>query len=312
MKQIVTLTLLIATGVCLGQPQNPKTIPPPQEKTKEPRQSSPELDMIQKGSEQFAAAFNKHDAKAVAALWTVNGEYLDESGRALAGRDEIEKGYAEFFADNQDAKIQIMIDSVRLLSADTAIEDGRSVVELSPVGPPAIGRYTAVHVKVQGKWLMASVREAAVELSAAEQSAADLEWLIGTWVAEEHGNKSESVCRWVAGKSFVQRTYTTTMFDGTQTSGIQMIGWNPEGGHVQSWDFSSTGGHAVGVWSAEEGGWTSEIRGVTSDGVPTTSVNVLRRLDDDAYVWQSLNRTVGGMALPDTDEVVLKRQPDKR
>ena len=45
------------------------------------------------------------------------------------------------------------------------------------------------------------------------------------------------------------------------------------------------------------------------DGTPTVAVNVLMRLDEDAYVWQSVRRTAGGVVLPDTDEVVLKRQP---
>ena len=54
------------------------------------------------------------------------------------------------------------------------------------------------------------------------------------------------------------------------------------------------------------------MRGTTGDGTPTTSVNQLRRLDDNAYVWQSVQRTVGGMTLPDTDEVVWKRQPASR
>ena len=77
---------------------------------------------------------------------------------------------------------------------------------------------------------------------------------------------------------------------------------------MQSWNFSSDGGHAVGVWSPRAGGWSAEVRGVTGDGMPTVAVNLLTRLDDNAYVWQSIRRTLGGTALPDTDEVVLKRR----
>ena len=32
-------------------------------------------------------------------------------------------------------------------------------------------------------------------------------------------------------------------------------------------------------------------------------------LDDNAYVWQSVQRFLGDVALPDTDEVVIKRRP---
>jgi hypothetical protein len=52
----------------------------------------------------------------------------------------------------------------------------------------------------------------------------------------------------------------------------------------------------------------AEIRGTTGGGLPTASVNLLKRLDDNAYVWQSVERSVGGTPLPDTNEVVIKRQ----
>jgi hypothetical protein len=116
------------------------------------------------------------------------------------------------------------------------------------------------------------------------------------------------VCRWIANKSFVQRTYTVTQPDGSTTHGVQIIGFNPRGEHIQSWNFSSDGGHAIGVWEPHEGGWSAEIIGTTGAGVLTTSINRLSRLDDDAYVWQSVNRSAGGVALPDTGEVIMKRQ----
>jgi hypothetical protein len=41
-------------------------------------------------------------------------------------------------------------------------------------------------------------------------------------------------------------------------------------------------------------------------------VNLLTRLDDNAYTWQSIQRTAGARSLPDTDEVVIKRQTANR
>jgi hypothetical protein len=201
---------------------------------------------------------------------------------------------------------------LRLLSDSAAIEDGHSIVEPAPADAPAIGKYMAVHVKVDGKWLMSTVRDSRIETPSSYGNVADLEFLIGTWTAEEHGAKAESVCRWVANKSFVQRDHTVTHPDGTTTSGVQLIGWNPQEGHVQSWDFSSDGGHAVGVWSPHESGWTAEMQGITGDGTPTSAIVHLTRLDDNAYAWQSVQRTAGGVSLPDTDEVVLKRRTTDR
>ena len=152
-----------------------------------------ELAAIRAQSEAFVAAFNGQDAKALAALWTKNGEYLDESGRRLNGREEIEKGYAEFFANNPGVKIQVTLDAVNLLSPTTAVEDGHAVALRTETSPPSLSRYTVIHVKVDGNWLMASVRDTNIETPAPDSSSKDLEWLIGTWVTEDHGVKVESV-----------------------------------------------------------------------------------------------------------------------
>jgi uncharacterized protein (TIGR02246 family) len=273
---------------------------------------SPEVAAIRAGSAAFVEAFNRGDAKALAALWTQDGEYIDETGHKYEGREEIEKGYAEFFAAHPKATLRLVEDSVRLLSPDAAIEDGEAVLEPPDGSDPTASKYSVVHVKQDGRWLMASVRDEQVDEGAsAQNSIADLEWLIGSWTAEEHGAKTESVCRWLGDKSFVERRYTTTGVDGAQTTGVQIIGWNAHDGHVQSWNFSPDGSFAVGVWSPVEDGWQATISGWTSDGAATAAVNRLQRLDDNAYVWQSVERSLGEDPLPDTDEVVLRRNPQK-
>jgi uncharacterized protein (TIGR02246 family) len=304
---IVLVVCLAAFGVAQDTPPaSPKSKPASKSPASE---SSGDLAAIRGASQAFVAAFDRADAKAIAALWTEDGDYTDESGTKFSGREAIEKEYAKFFAANPGHKIRLAIDSLKLLGDGAAIEDGRAMLDPAPAGAPATSKYTAIHVKVNGQWLMATVRDTRVESASAYRNVADLEWLIGTWTAEEHGAKSESVCRWVADKSFVERSYTVTHADGTTASGVQVIGWNPQGGHVQSWNFTSDGGHAIGVWTPREGGWAAEIRGVTGDGTLTTATNLLTKLDENAYVWQSVNRAAGGQPLPDTDEVVLKRRP---
>jgi uncharacterized protein (TIGR02246 family) len=271
-----------------------------------------DLSAIRRESQAFVEEFNRADAKAVAMLWTADGDYIDQSGRKFQGRAAIEKEYADFFSQNRGVKIRIVIDSLRVIGSDVAVEDGRAILDPVPAGTPATSKYTVVHAKIDGKWQMATVRDSRVERQSAYGNIADLEWLIGTWTAEEHGSKSESVCRWVANKSFVERSYSTTQPDCSVLSGVQIIGWNPERGCVQSWNFSADGGHAIGIWTPRERGWSAELRGMTGDGTSTTAVNLLTRLDDNTYVWQSIQRTIGGRTLPDTDEVVLKRRTTDR
>ena len=270
------------------------------------------LSEVRATCETFIAAFNKGDAKAVAELWTEKGEYVDEAGQVYSGREAIEKAYATFFSEHKGAKIEVKIDSLRLVSDGVAIEEGHAEVEPTPAGAPGSTKYVAVHNKVGDNWLMASVRDTFVPKPSNYQSIADLEWLIGTWVAEEHGSKMVSVSRWVADKSFVERKYTTTHHDGTKQSGVQIIGYNPQTKAVQSWNFSPGGGHAVGLWGPIDSGWRATMHGVAGDGTVTTSINVLTRLDDNAYSWKSIERTAGDVALPDSDEVVVKRQTSSK
>ena len=272
------------------------------------QESADEIAAIRAGSEAFVEAFNQGGAKAIAALWTDDGEYIDDTGQRFVGRDAIEKVYAEFFSDMPKSKIQLTIDSLRLLSNDTAVEDGRAVVAPPEGDTIGFSQYTVVHVKTDDTWKMASVRDTVSEVPAAVSSAADLEFLIGTWVAEEHGVKTVSVCRWIAEGHFIERSYTSTHVDGTSSSGVQLVGWNPSAEHVQSWSFSPDGGYATGMWFPQPGGWVGHMLGTTGDGLPTSSNNQFRKLDDNAYVWQAIHRRVGGKSLPDTHEVVWKRQ----
>ncbi len=257
--------VLMTSSVNVGLAQETVTSPPDTSAAKQPAASSPQLDAIRAESKAFVDAFNEADAAAVAACWTVDGEYVDDAGNTFAGRDAIAEAYGDFFRDNPKATLQINIESLRLLSPTTAIEEGVSMVEVPPASA-TLGRYMAIHILADGKWQMASVRDALVAIDVAGQNTADLEWLIGTWVAEEHGSKHESVCSWLSGHAFVKRDFTTTLFDGTQSSGVQMIGWNPQAGYVQSWTFSADGGHSVGAWTPTENGWAAQTQGMTGDG----------------------------------------------
>ncbi len=270
--------------------------------------AKPELAAIRESATAFEAAFNIGDAAKVAALWTEDGEYVDDNGQSFKGRAAIQDEYRKILAAAKGEKIRIVIDSLEMQSDKAATEKGRAMLDPPPAGAPALGAYTAIHTKVNGKWLMSKVVDARVELPSSYNSIADLDWLIGTWEAEEFGSKTVSVFSWVANKSFVQRTYTVTAPDQTTTSGVQMIGLNPQGRHVQSWNFSPDGGNAVGTWWPRDGGWIAQMQGMLADGRSSSATVTLTRLDDNAYVWQSINRIVDGQSLPDTNEIILKRQ----
>jgi uncharacterized protein (TIGR02246 family) len=284
------------------------------ESGKEPPPAKPQTaaeQAVRKACLEFDQAFNSGDAEKVAALWTVDAEYVDENGRRYMGRDTIKKEYAQLFASSPRVKIHSATDLVRIVSDTTAIEDGRAMIEPPPKGAPGSSRFTALYVLQEGKWLLSSVHDIRVEKPTNYEQLDDFEWLIGTWQGGQGKVRVESKCRWLANKSFIERTYAVTDAGLPTSSGTQIIGWDPEHQQICSWTFSSDAGHAQNVWKQHRGGWWMESSGVMSDGTKTTAVNVLRKVDDDTLGWRSTDRTVGGVRLPDLHEVILKRRSEK-
>ena len=88
---------------------------------------------------------------------------------------------------------------------------------------------------------------------------------------------------------------------------MQLIGVNPRTGQIVSWGFNSDGGHTIGTWMPQENGWAIDAVGMRADGTETHALNLLTKLDENAYAWQSVGRSVAGQSLPDTGEIILKR-----
>jgi uncharacterized protein (TIGR02246 family) len=256
-------------------------------------------------TDEFVAAFNGGDAPAVAALWTSNGDYIDEQGQRTSGREAIEARYAAFFKQHPGSKIDLVNRSIRPLNADTVIEDGQSVVGSASPEVAGTSRYTAVYVRQDGRWLIASVRDTE---SASNTRLEDLAWLVGSWTAEHEGTELQLEFQPIADGAFIEATFTTRREGKVAASGKQITGVDPSNGQINSWIFNSDGSLAHGVWRPSLGGWAADFAGVTANGEPTTAHNVLTKLDDNAFSWKSEGRSAAGIALPDTDEVVVRRK----
>ncbi|MCA9020829.1 MAG: SgcJ/EcaC family oxidoreductase, partial [Planctomycetaceae bacterium] len=270
-----------------------------------PTQSGAEA-AVKKVAEMFKQAFDTGNAEKIASFWAPEGEYIESGGRRLVGRPEIQKMYTEYFKNNKDAKIQISVDAVRKIGDSLAIEEGRTVVTV-PEAPPAFSQYTATHVKQNGKWKMASVKETAISPSVSQINLKDLEWLIGTWTTEDEGVTLKTVYRWLPGKKFIERTFSASAGKKTQQMGVQIIGIDPLSGDIMSWTFNTDGSHAIGIWMPVEAGWAIESRGVMANGMLTSANNIVTKIDKNGCRWQSVNRFVNGVELPDALEVVSKR-----
>src|SRR5262245_49633594 len=134
-----------------------------------------------KNAEAFVEAFHAGDAKTLAAFWVPDGEYTDMSGRRLNGREDIEKAFQALFAANKGLKVRIEGESLRFLTPDVAVEEGVSFVLRPDGSPPSRARYTNVHVKKDGKWLLGSVKDAPYVPPSNYEHLRGLEWAVGNW-----------------------------------------------------------------------------------------------------------------------------------
>jgi len=302
--------LIVTTACCAsagGSEVKPKPAKAAIQKPAAQSAPSPVEKEIRADASQFVEQFNRGAAAEVASHWTGDGDYVDEYDQRYVGRKAIEKEYENFFQQYPHATLAITVDSVRQLGPETAIEDGHSTLEIWP-HPPTFGRYTVVHVKRQGQWRMASVRDMSVEAPLQQGQMADLAWLIGHWKAEHEGVLLEVVCRPIANKQFLERSYQVSKAGKVIESGTQIIGMNLLSQQINSWIFSSEGGQAVGTWGPSQHGWRIETTGVLADGNITVSIDYLSHPSEDTLVWESTGRQIGDQPLPDEEKVVLKRQ----
>jgi uncharacterized protein (TIGR02246 family) len=274
-----------------------------------PKGNPKEGDVIFKNAQAFAEAFQKGDAKALAAFWVADGDYTDQTGRHLKGRAAIEKAFAALFAENKGLKLRINSEAMRFVTPDVAIEDGVTEVIPPDGGPPSRARYTIVHVKESGRWRLGSVRDAAFAAPTNYEKLRELEWAIGDWADETAKIDVARVSfAWSENQGFLVSHFTTTFKNIAIGGGTQWIGWDPLAKGMRSWTFDTDGGFGEGKWSREGSNrWVIKAKTVLADGKQVVSTNVLTHVDADTLSWQSRGRTVDGNALPDTKEIRMKR-----
>jgi uncharacterized protein (TIGR02246 family) len=263
---------------------------------------------IEKAIASYTAAFNARDANSLAAHWSPEAVYINPlTGSQVEGRAAIAKEFGAILAELKDTKLAVDVESIRLISPGVAVENGVAKL-VSADGQPQESSYTAIHVKRDGKWFLDRVTELdiPVVLSHYEQLKG-LEWMIGTWIDGDDQDRIETTCQWTRNKNFLTRSFTVSIDDQIDLTGMQIIGWDPAAKQIRSWVFDSDGGFAEGRWTKKGNRWSVTTTGTTADGLKATSVNVITYVDNDRFKWQSVSRTTDGELLPNIDEVVVVR-----
>jgi uncharacterized protein (TIGR02246 family) len=114
--------------------------------------------------QEFAAAWNRHDPKAMAGFWAPDGDLINPSGRMAKGRVDVEK----LFSDEQAGVMKgttftITGMTVRLLEPDIAVTDWD--VEISGMQssdgtaiPVLKAHVNSVMMKKSGQWWVVAGR----------------------------------------------------------------------------------------------------------------------------------------------------------
>ncbi len=267
---------------------------------------------IRQVAESYLDAFHRGDAKAMAAHWTEDGDFINIRGERIQGREVIEKQFEQFFSQSGNARLDIEIGSIRFIAPDVAIEDGTA--EIAPAPPESSGkaRYTIIYVKRDGRWFVESLRDVAIEDASNHKHLRELQWMIGQWAdaADQDRHAVHSSCQWTVNKNFIIREFTSHVDGKEALRGTQIIGWDPRTKKIRSWVFDSNGDILQGVWTRKGNRWLIKESGVLRDGREVNALDILTRVDDNTVTFQSTRRTADGQSLPDVEEVEIRRKPE--
>ena len=159
MKRMVRFAVVVLpiSAVLAAQPPTPQTKTPPVGNPPSPtyptpaaQKSDPALDQIVKG---YESAFNRGDAKALAALYADNAIRLGPKNEVLHGRAAIEQFYAGSLG-GKPGTLSVRPVRTQMIIPDVAVLEGRYEV----AGTTGVhGVYVVTVVRQGGQWKFASV-----------------------------------------------------------------------------------------------------------------------------------------------------------
>jgi uncharacterized protein (TIGR02246 family) len=111
---------------------------------------------MQKLTDQYVAAFNKGDVKALGALHTADTIRVTQTGELIVGRAAVEQDFTAGLAGPlKGAKLAVTPGKVQSLSADVRVTEG--TYEVTGSGGSQKGRYLNTLVRQGGQWRLASM-----------------------------------------------------------------------------------------------------------------------------------------------------------
>ncbi len=297
---LVFCTVLLAHAAHIAAGSEPKA----QQPSAPPDARTEDRAAIRKTIDSFARTFEARDAKTLAGHFTAEGEFQNVPGAKLRGRETLERAFAELFSKTPEVTAEVRPESLRFLSTDSAIEEGTVTVRRGPANPATNARYSALVVRESEGWQLALLSESPAE---DKVSIEDLGWLIGQWKSTRgEGAEIQTRYAWAPGKKFIQVQFMIKEKNLT-LSGNQVIGVDPATGLLHSWTFEADGGVGEADWSRDGDHWVLDADGTLADGRSLTETNVLRRVNEATFTWQSVDRKLDDEEIADLAPVKVTR-----
>lgn len=264
---------------------------------------------VRHAADDYAAAFNAGDTAALADQWTIGAE-LDEAGGLVKGREAIVASLGRLKALYPRASLAVDVTDVQPLGESVARVQGTLAFTRQPGEEPAVSRFDSLRVAENGRWRIAESRV----MPSAKSALADLGWMLGRWQSTDAktGTKVEATYEKTLGGHAIVGRIKTTKGDGAIVESLDVIQADRRTGRVRSWTLDSTGSHAEGVFTTD--GMSFNRSMVAAPGDPAVGdhaewVQVLTPLGPDKILWHSIERSLDGRSLPDTEPVHLKKVP---
>ena len=254
----------------------------------------------------YAEAFNSNDMEALASQWAEQAE-LFEADQQLVGRDAIMAAIAASRARLPKAQMTIEIDDIHFIAASLARVSGRLTMEAVKDGPRISSEFTSLRVLEDGQWLLAE----SIVLTAPQASLGDVSWMAGTWEGSSVAGEpiSISISRELGGQAVISRI-TVGPADEPLLTAIDLIYADAITGRLRSWTFDSTGSRAEGVLMTDGTSFNRVVEGIPAAGSGASEsrwVQVIAPLGDGRLAMQSIERSVDGEPIPDTDVIILEK-----